>query len=82
VAREKGYLDGGPAPDDPPPPPPAATSPVLMRYQKALAPFEDLRGLSTLAKEAPDAARHIAAKLREALNELEADLTEEPPAED
>ncbi|WP_346158276.1 hypothetical protein [Nonomuraea recticatena] len=76
VAREKGYLDGGPESEERPPPSPSGpVSPVLVRYQKALSAFEDLRGLSQLAKEEPDAARHIASKLREALNELETDLS-------
>ncbi|WP_433426231.1 hypothetical protein ACQP1V_43050 (plasmid) [Microtetraspora malaysiensis] len=84
VAREKGYLNGQPDPESPQPPPPGGpASTVLVRYQKALTAFEDLRGLSQLAKEEPTAARHIAAKLREALNELEADLPkDEAPTEE
>ncbi|WP_345485954.1 hypothetical protein, partial [Planotetraspora phitsanulokensis] len=66
IARKKGYLKGedpNGGSDDPPPPPPSGTSAVLVRYQRALSAFDDLRGLRNLAKEEPDAARHIAAKL-------------------
>lgn len=84
VAIEKGYLPGQSQPDnDPPPPPPAPVSPVLVRYQRAVSAFEDLRGLRQVAAEEPAAARAIADTLRTALAELEADLPkDEEPAEE
>lgn len=72
AAAKMGYLD--PPEDDEPAAEAPASPHILLRLQRALSPFEDLQALRRIATEEPAQARVIAAKLRQALTELEADL--------
>ncbi|MFC4536918.1 hypothetical protein [Sphaerisporangium dianthi] len=57
--------------------PPSDKQPLPMwaRYEPVFGALEDLRGLRQVALEAPDRARQLAARFRQAAAELEADLS-------
>lgn len=75
AARDLGFLpELGPAQSSEP----SRALSVWTRYEPVLRTLSDLRGLRRVAVEMPDRARELAAALRQAAAELEADL---PPAE-